>query len=156
MVILACTVCYRNFNVDPTGSFKRGFHLRLEVSRASVFYRFTKTFLSFIFIYKLFRPIRLLNDGWLILTFCLLRTLLEFLRILWFRNKYITERSHMVYSLVDCQMSVFSSNTADISVLGMQFLISVWLLPGLLPFTYRSVSIIIFRVNRTPWPVHLP
>lgn len=32
---------------------------------------------------------------------------------------------NMVYLFVDCQMPVFSSNTADVSVLGMQLLIPV-------------------------------
>lgn len=125
MVILACPVCYWNFNVDASSPFKFGLRLRLEVPRTSVFYRFTKTFLSFIFIYKLFCTVRFLNDGWLILTFCLLGALLKFLRILWFRNKNITERSHMIYFFVDCQMPVLSSNTADIPILGMQLLIPV-------------------------------
>ena len=125
MVVLACPVCYRNFNVDSASYFKLGFRLRLEVSRASVFNGLAMTLLALIFIYKLFCAVRFLNDGWLILTFCLLGTLLQFLRILRFRDKHIPERPHMIYFFVDCQMPVFGSNTADVSVLGMQFLVPV-------------------------------
>ena len=34
MVVLACPICCRNFNVDSASSFKLGFRLCLEISRA--------------------------------------------------------------------------------------------------------------------------
>lgn len=120
MVILACPVMIGYLYVCTAGCFELVFHGSLETARAPVLYRLSKTFLSV--------------DLAFVINSCLFCPFHESGCIFWFRDKYISEATQVVYILIYGKLPVCGIYAAEFRMFCFQLFVMPGVSPLLFPF----------------------